>query len=48
MEFYKAIKLTYPDIQMISNCDGSSTPLDHPADFYDFHVSSLFSFSFCM
>ncbi|KAG0576183.1 hypothetical protein M758_5G063200 [Ceratodon purpureus] len=38
MEFYKAIKLMYPDIQMISNCDGSSVPLDHPADYYDFHV----------
>jgi alpha-N-arabinofuranosidase len=23
---------------MISNCDGSSRPLDHPADLYDFHV----------
>lgn len=38
MEFYKAIKLMYPDIQIISNCDGSRAPLDHPADLYDFHI----------
>jgi alpha-N-arabinofuranosidase len=48
MEFYKAIKLMYPDIQMISNCDGSNAPLDHLADFYDFHVSNFISLSFCM
>jgi alpha-N-arabinofuranosidase len=39
MEFYNAIKLMYPDIEIISNCDGSGAPLDHPADFYDYHVS---------
>ncbi|CAL9148762.1 unnamed protein product [Musa hybrid cultivar] len=38
MKFYYAIKAAYPDIKIISNCDGSSRPLDHPADFYDFHV----------
>nr|ACN33779.1 unknown [Zea mays] len=38
LKFYNAIRQAYPDIQMISNCDGSSTPLDHPADLYDFHV----------
>ncbi|KAM0893587.1 hypothetical protein ACQ4PT_025012 [Festuca glaucescens] len=38
LKFYNAIREAYPDIQMISNCDGSSTPLDHPADLYDFHV----------
>ncbi|GKV28989.1 hypothetical protein SLEP1_g37973 [Rubroshorea leprosula] len=38
LKFYDAIKRTYPDIQIISNCDGSNGPLDHPADFYDFHV----------
>ncbi|KAI4991732.1 hypothetical protein ZWY2020_040118 [Hordeum vulgare] len=47
LKFYNAIREAYPDIQMISNCDGSSTPLDHPADLYDFHVytgsSALFS-----
>ncbi|XP_044468440.1 alpha-L-arabinofuranosidase 1-like [Mangifera indica] len=47
LRFYTAIKLAYPDIGIISNCDGSSHQLDHPADFYDFHVytsaSSLFS-----
>lgn len=40
LKFYKAIKSAYPDIKIISNCDGSSRPLDHPADLYDFHVSS--------
>ncbi|XP_072974850.1 alpha-L-arabinofuranosidase 1-like [Typha angustifolia] len=47
LKFYYAIKDAYPDIQIISNCDGSSKPLDHPADMYDFHVytsaSNLFS-----
>ncbi|URE06426.1 Alpha-L-arabinofuranosidase C-terminus [Musa troglodytarum] len=38
LKFYSAIKDAYPDIQVISNCDGSSGPLDHPADLYDFHV----------
>ncbi|KAE8683541.1 Alpha-L-arabinofuranosidase 2 [Hibiscus syriacus] len=49
LKFYDAIKRAYPDIQIISNCDGSSTPLDHPADLYDFHVytsaNDLFSMS---
>lgn len=39
MKFYNAIKRAYPDIQIISNCDGSKSPLKHPADFYDFHVT---------
>lgn len=38
LEFYKAIKPRYPDIQIISNCDGSQFPINHPADLYDFHV----------
>uniref|UniRef100_A0A0D9XWK1 non-reducing end alpha-L-arabinofuranosidase n=1 Tax=Leersia perrieri TaxID=77586 RepID=A0A0D9XWK1_9ORYZ len=38
IKFYDAIRKAYPDIQMISNCDGSSRPLDHPAGLYDFHV----------
>ncbi|CAD6268778.1 unnamed protein product [Miscanthus lutarioriparius] len=38
LKFYNAIRQAYPDIQMISNCDGSSRLLDHPADLYDFHV----------
>uniref|UniRef100_A0A0E0MJ88 non-reducing end alpha-L-arabinofuranosidase n=2 Tax=Oryza punctata TaxID=4537 RepID=A0A0E0MJ88_ORYPU len=38
LKFYDAIHKAYPDIQMISNCDGSSRPLAHPADLYDFHV----------
>ncbi|XVE60936.1 hypothetical protein DITRI_Ditri06bG0000800 [Diplodiscus trichospermus] len=49
LKFYDAIRRAYPDIKMISNCDGSSHPLDHPADFYDFHVytsaNNLFSMS---
>ncbi|EHA8590815.1 alpha-L-arabinofuranosidase 1 [Cocos nucifera] len=47
LKFYYAIKAAYPDINIISNCDGSSRQLDHPADLYDFHVytsaSNLFS-----
>ncbi|CAK8538028.1 unnamed protein product [Lathyrus sativus] len=38
LEFYKAIKPRYPDIQIISNCDGSQFPINHPADLYDFHI----------
>ncbi|CAK8536986.1 unnamed protein product [Lathyrus sativus] len=38
LEFYKAIKPRYPDIQIISNCDGSQYPINHPADLYDFHI----------
>ncbi|KAK6147804.1 hypothetical protein DH2020_018716 [Rehmannia glutinosa] len=40
LKFYSAIKRAYPDIKIISNCDGSSQPLDHPADFYDYHIYS--------
>ncbi|KAK6942091.1 Alpha-L-arabinofuranosidase, C-terminal [Dillenia turbinata] len=47
LKFYSAIKRRFPDMQIISNCDGSAEALDHPADFYDFHIyagaSSLFS-----
>ncbi|KAK8705385.1 hypothetical protein V6N13_048988 [Hibiscus sabdariffa] len=49
LKFYDAIKRAYPDIKIISNCDGSSRPLNHPADLYDFHVytsaNNLFSMS---
>ncbi|KOM24660.1 hypothetical protein LR48_Vigan2402s000100 [Vigna angularis] len=38
LKFYDAIKQAYPDIEIISNCDASQKPLDHPADFYDFHI----------
>ncbi|XP_015888449.3 alpha-L-arabinofuranosidase 1 [Ziziphus jujuba] len=38
LKFYAAIKRDYPDIKIISNCDGSNKPLDHPADLYDFHI----------
>ncbi|XP_045800729.1 alpha-L-arabinofuranosidase 1-like [Trifolium pratense] len=38
MKFYEVIRRTYPDIQMISNCDGSDVPLNHPADIYDYHI----------
>nr|CAD1817330.1 unnamed protein product [Ananas comosus var. bracteatus] len=47
LKFYQGIKDAYPDIKLISNCDGSSRPLNHPADLYDFHVytsaNNLFS-----
>ncbi|EXC30759.1 Alpha-L-arabinofuranosidase 1 [Morus notabilis] len=47
LKFYDAIKSSYPDIQIITNCDASSQPLDHPADLYDYHVytssSDIFS-----
>ncbi|XP_049369879.1 alpha-L-arabinofuranosidase 1-like [Solanum verrucosum] len=47
LKFYSAIKEAYPDIKIISNCDGSSKVLDHPADLYDFHIyasaSEIFS-----
>ncbi|KAF5182580.1 Alpha-l-arabinofuranosidase [Thalictrum thalictroides] len=49
LKFYNALRKAYPDIKIITNCDASSHPLDHPADMYDFHVytsaSSLFSMS---
>ncbi|KAM5550572.1 hypothetical protein ABKV19_027618 [Rosa sericea] len=48
LKFYSAIKRAYPDIQIISNCDGSSQPLDHPADLYDFHVYTSASNMFSM
>ncbi|KAL3679003.1 hypothetical protein R1sor_021959 [Riccia sorocarpa] len=38
MAFYNAIKAAYPDIKLISNCDATNGPLNHPADYYDFHV----------
>lgn len=44
LKFYDAIKHAYPDIKIISNCDGSDRPLDHPADFYDFHVRVSFHY----
>ncbi|XP_021733703.1 alpha-L-arabinofuranosidase 2-like [Chenopodium quinoa] len=37
LKFYKALKKLYPDIKVISNCDATQKPLDHPADIYDFH-----------
>uniref|UniRef100_A0A7N0VEA3 non-reducing end alpha-L-arabinofuranosidase n=1 Tax=Kalanchoe fedtschenkoi TaxID=63787 RepID=A0A7N0VEA3_KALFE len=36
--FYNAIKKAYPAVKVISNCDGSASPLPHPADFYDYHT----------
>ncbi|KAI5001636.1 hypothetical protein ZWY2020_026286 [Hordeum vulgare] len=38
LKFHTAIREAYPDIQMISNCDGSRVQLDDPADLYDFHI----------
>lgn len=39
--FYDTLKKAYPDIKLISNCDGSSVALPHPSDYYDFHVQIL-------
>ncbi|KAL2320587.1 hypothetical protein Fmac_029556 [Flemingia macrophylla] len=36
--FYEAIRSAYPDIQIISNCDASNSPLSHPSDLFDFHI----------
>lgn len=47
LRFYDALKKAYPDIKVISNCDGTGAPLDHPADIYDYHIytsaSDMFS-----
>ncbi|KAG5536271.1 hypothetical protein RHGRI_023897 [Rhododendron griersonianum] len=40
LRFYDAIRHAYPDIKFISNCDGSTQQLDHPAHFYDYHIYS--------
>ncbi|CAI9094726.1 OLC1v1030513C1 [Oldenlandia corymbosa var. corymbosa] len=36
--FFSAIREAYPDIQIITNCDGSSQQLTLPADIYDYHT----------
>ncbi|CAM8965161.1 unnamed protein product [Rhodiola kirilowii] len=48
LKFYNPIKQAYPDIKTISNCDASSKPLDHPADYYDFHIYTSASNMFNM
>nr|GMD43060.1 alpha-L-arabinofuranosidase 1-like [Ipomoea batatas] len=48
LKFHAAIKQAYPDINIISNCDGSSQPLNHPADLYDFHIYSSASYVFSL
>lgn len=48
LQFYAAIRKAYPDIKMISNCDGSNGQLDHPADMYDFHIYANASQVFSM
>lgn len=48
LKFHNVIKATYPDIKIISNCDGSSGPLDHPADLYDVHIYTSASNMFSM
>ncbi|KAI3910536.1 hypothetical protein MKW98_027818 [Papaver atlanticum] len=48
LKFYDALKISYPDIKIISNCDGSSQKLDHPADMYDFHIYTSASRIFSM
>lgn len=44
MAFHDAIKAKYPDMKLVSNCDASSAPLDHPADLFDYHVKTFISF----
>ncbi|WJX78060.1 aspartate-semialdehyde dehydrogenase-like protein [Trifolium repens] len=41
LAFYNAIRHAYPAIQIISNCDASAKPLNHPADLYDYHTYPL-------
>lgn len=48
LKFYNGIKAIYSDIKIVSNCDGSSQPLDHPSDLYDFHVYTSASNMFSM
>ncbi|KAJ4793271.1 Alpha-L-arabinofuranosidase 1 [Rhynchospora pubera] len=47
LKFYTAIKSAYPDMKVVTNCDGSIGKLDHLADLYDLHVytsaSDMFS-----
>lgn len=38
--FYNAIKHHYPDMQTISNCEAIKAPLNHTADYYDYHLYS--------
>ncbi|KAL3534084.1 hypothetical protein ACH5RR_002545 [Cinchona calisaya] len=38
LKFYVAIKQSYPDVKIISNCDATAKPLDHPADLFEYHV----------
>ncbi|KAF7819185.1 alpha-L-arabinofuranosidase 1-like [Senna tora] len=40
LKFHDAIKRYYPDMKIISNCDATFAPLDHPADLFDFHIYS--------
>ncbi|KAI3964586.1 hypothetical protein MKW92_013364 [Papaver armeniacum] len=47
LKYYDALRRSYPDIKIITNCDGSSQKLDHPSDIYDIHIyesaSSMFN-----
>ncbi|KAI3899813.1 hypothetical protein MKW92_036678 [Papaver armeniacum] len=48
LKYYDALRRSYPDIKIITNCDGSSQKLDHPSDLYDIHIytgsaSSMFN-----
>ncbi|XP_004487737.1 alpha-L-arabinofuranosidase 1-like [Cicer arietinum] len=38
LKFYIEIRRAYLYIEIISNYNGSSTPLDHPADMYDYRI----------
>ncbi|KAK7396086.1 hypothetical protein VNO78_16833 [Psophocarpus tetragonolobus] len=47
LKFHAAIRFAYPHIKIISNCDASNKPLNHPADLFEYHTytnsSDLFS-----
>ncbi|KAE9588710.1 hypothetical protein Lal_00030360 [Lupinus albus] len=38
LTIHDKIKRSYPDIKIISNCDGSITPLNQSADLFDIHI----------
>ncbi|MCL7046381.1 hypothetical protein MKW94_002010 [Papaver nudicaule] len=38
LRYYDALRRSYPDIKIITNCDGSYHKLDHPSDMYDVHI----------
>ncbi|KAE9588708.1 putative glycosidase [Lupinus albus] len=37
---YNKIRSVYPDVRIISNCDGSEGPINQPADLFEYHLYS--------